>query len=279
MAVDVTTYLANRLKYHAASRVATQEGESLGQALNLDAHPVTTQKVWSSPLSGFPVNTASFKGTTDGIAASMDLVEVFKQGAISSSWYSNDNNGENGLVWTNEAYPNVRLFENVIMTPVKGSDQKATAGGANGQVVYQSYEVLSGVSAPTYDAPLEGYSRIQDWVSPMAVFDSSNGRPVPGFTVRIMAKTAAAAWVDSSSSNTQDLEKLKADWALANGTWEFIYSAGLATFARNYTPKGESAPVIRMTGFQYIGKYLDETLIENVNNVSNIVSTNLEWQD
>ena len=34
---DVTTYLANRLKYHAASRVATQEGESLGQASRFNA--------------------------------------------------------------------------------------------------------------------------------------------------------------------------------------------------------------------------------------------------
>ena len=271
--MNIKTYLDNRLKYHAASRVAIQEGESLGKALNLDAHTVTTQKIWSSPLSGFPVNTASAKGTTDGIAGSMDLVTVFKNGATSSNWYSADSTGVSGVVWINAAYPNVRLFENVIMTPVKDSDQKATAGSANGQVVFQSYEVVEGATAPTYDAPLEGYQRIQDWVSPMAIFDSSNGKPVPGYTVRIMAKTAAASWVDSSSSNTQDLEKLRADWALANGTWEFIYSSGLATFAKNYTPKGEGVPVIRMSGFQYIGKYLDDEINSFIEDFSNYVSS------
>jgi len=251
---DLPKFLENRLKYHTASRVAIEEEESLSQALNLDTHTVTSQKIWTGPLSGFPVNSTTItKNTTDGIIGSMDLVNVFKNEAVSSNWYSNDLTGGSGIVWINTEYPNVRLFENVIMTPVKGSDQPANN--------FQAYEILS------------GEQRIQDWVSPMAIFDQSNSKPVPGYTVRVMAKKLTESWVNSSSSNTQDLEQIPAtNWALANGTWEFIYSAGLVIFNKQYTPFKNNYPVIRMTGFQYIGEYLDNDLNEFIEGFSDYIT-------
>ena len=230
--INMTTYLNNRLKYHTASRVATQEDESLGQALNLDTHTVTSQKVWSSPLSGFPVNSPKkYKETKDGIGASQNLVSIFKENGSSEEF-------KGGYIWTNPNYPNVRLFENVSMSPVEGSDGENSAN----EVVYQSYEVLS------------GNQRIQDWVSPMAVFDSSNGKPVPGYTVRIMAKNEETAlWNDSSISTEQDIEKIQGtDWALSKGTWEFIYNAGIVTFEKDHTPMGAR---ISTTSYDWISIY------------------------
>jgi hypothetical protein len=49
----------NRVKYHTASRVASQSGEALLQALTIDGHTVSTNKVWAS--NRFPENTEAVK--------------------------------------------------------------------------------------------------------------------------------------------------------------------------------------------------------------------------
>ena len=120
-------YLANRLKYHTASRIATQTGEALAQALNVDGHIVTTNKVWASPQTAF-INNVN-KANTDSVDATNDLVAAFKNGATSKAFW------KGGLVWTNPNYPAVKLYENVPMTPVKGSD---------GSGKFQAYEILAG---------------------------------------------------------------------------------------------------------------------------------------
>ena len=69
-------YLANRLKYHTASRIATQTGEALAQALNVDGHIVTTNKVWASPQTAF-INNVN-KANTDSVDATNDLVAALE---------------------------------------------------------------------------------------------------------------------------------------------------------------------------------------------------------
>jgi hypothetical protein len=171
---QLNPYLKNRLKYHAASRLASQTGEGLGQALNVDGHIVTSNKIWAAPQTAFPNNAD--KNNVDPFDATNDLVDVFKtqlydltkdttfladveyfvevdgkytlesvvvgeEIPIDKKYYVKSNtitsesfwNGTNSKVWTNSKYPAVRLYENVPMTTVKGSD-----GGGK----FQSYEVL-----------------------------------------------------------------------------------------------------------------------------------------
>jgi len=235
-------YLANRLKYHAASRVGAKIEDPLANALNLDGHTVVANKVWSASLDQFPVNSGLNKNATDGIAASIDLVSVFKTEADGYILSGSDFN--DGKIWTNTKYPAVKLYENVTMTPVNGSN------GASSAPHYQSFEVLK-----------DGI-RVQDWVSPMAVFDSSNGKPVPGFTARIMATKKNTIWKPSDLDKTQDLENANANWALSKGTWEFIYGAGMVTFDPENCPGkllGED-PKVRITAFAYNGEYLSDTI-------------------
>ena len=219
-------YLANRLKYHAASRIASQEDESLLQALTLDGHTVVTSKIWAS--SRFPVNTEEWKRKKDGVPATQDLVAVFKglPGTVSTVL------ANGGTKWTNPNY-DVELYEAVPMTPVAGSN----GSGSN----YEAYELL------------EDGKRLQDWVSPMAAFDPEINAPIPGFTGIFEAKGTTGNWVELSEDS---------EWVLANGTWEFAYLGGMLTFNKDYTPVGKSKANIRMTAFRYCGEYLSEDLAD-----------------
>lgn len=236
-------YLANRLKYHAASRVAAKEADPLLNALNLDGHTVLTSKVWSSPASEFPVNTGANKTTTNSTQATDDLVTVFKDGGVSSSY-------ANGLIWTNSKYPAVKLYENVEMTPVVGSNGSGTK--------YEAYEILD-----------EDGIRVMDWVSPMAAFDASVGKPTPGFAGKVEV-FKGSAWTE-----LQNCADVQGKWALAEGNWEFIYNAGIVTFNADYTPTQYSYTKVRWTGFQYIGTYLSETL----DNIDTAIESSAELFD
>lgn len=228
-------FLANRLKYHTASRIATQTGEALAQALNVDGHIVTTNKVWASPQTAF-INNIN-KANTDSVDATNDLVAAFKTGAVSGAFW----NG--GTVWTNENYPAVKLYENVPMTVVKGSD-----GGGK----FQAYEILAGE-----DGESQGTIRIVDWIAPTAVADQTNGAPVAGYSGIPMYNGTALKLADTSK------------WAEAGGHYEFAYLAGMLTFEPGFTPQDKSSDAVNtttgktyitLTAFKYVGEYLDKTL-------------------
>ena len=228
-------YLANRLKYHTASRIATQTGEALAQALNVDGHIVTTNKVWAAPQTAF-VNNVN-KGNTDSVDATNDLVTAFKVGAVSASFW----NG--GTVWTNELYPAVKLYENVPMTVVSGSD-----GGGK----FQAFEILAGE-----DGVSQGTKRIVDWIAPTAVADQENGSPVAGYSGIPMYNGTALKLADTSK------------WAEAGGHYEFAYIAGMLTFEPGYTPQDKATAAVNtttgktyisLTAFKYVGEYVDAVL-------------------
>lgn len=225
-------YLNNRLKYHTASRIGAQTGYSLAQSLDVDGHIVTTGKIWAAPALAFPNNAD--KANVDSVDATNDLVTVFKNGATSTAFW----NG--GTVWTNPAYPAVKLYEDVPMTTVKGSD-----GGGK----FQAYEVLAAT-----DGVSEGTIRLNDWVAPTAVADQENGKPVAGFSGIPMYDGTALKLADTSK------------WAEAGGHWEFVYIAGMLTFEPGYTPedqsKGTKAAGITLTAFKYVGDYLTDTIAD-----------------
>ena len=218
-------YLANRLKYHAASRIASQEGEALLQALTLDGHTVVTSKVWAG--TRFPVNTTEYKKSKNGSKSTLDLVKVFKEaeGTISESF-----NG--GTRYTNTNY-DVELYENVDMTAVPGSN----SSGNN----YESYEVLSGTV------------RLQDWVSPMAAFDPSINAPIPGFTGIFYSSSDGTNFTELGDQST---------WVPSLGNWEFAYIGGMLTFDASVTPVGKGQTNIKLTAFRYCGEYLSEDLAD-----------------
>jgi hypothetical protein len=285
-------YLANRLKYHTAGRLASQVGESLTQALNVDGHTVTTKTVWSAPASAFPNN--GNKDNVDPFDATNDLVEVFKTGyaltqdsvadatktyyklkadtreyvlqnsipsgnlpaytyyeqiapaAVSAKFW----NG--GAVWTNDAWDAVKLYENVPMTKVKGSDGK---GG-----LFQAYEVL----ASGKDGVSSGTIRLTDWVGPTAVADLTTGKPVAGFSG---IPTFASSATDTNKTYLSKVDR----WTGA--TWEFVYIAGLLTFEPDYTPENESENAqIALTAFKYTGKYLTDSLTTVQTDLADAVS-------
>jgi hypothetical protein len=248
---QLNPYLKNRLKYHAASRLASQTGEGLAQAMNVDGHTVTTAKVWAAPASAFPNNAD--KNNVDAIDATNDLVTVFKtakklaDGTMSvveskDFWATDKAGNKNGKVWTNTAYPAVKLYENVPMTAVKGSD-----GGGK----FQSFEILA-----AEDGYSEGTLRVSDWIAPTAVADQTTGKVVAGFSGIPMYNGAA-------------LTKDTGRWAATLGTWEFVYIAGMLTFEPGYTPENKSTSavdgttrksVITLTAFKYDGDYLSDKL-------------------
>ena len=223
-------YLNNRLKYHTASRIGAQTGYSLAQSLDVDGHIVTTNKVWAAPATAFPNNAD--KANVDSVDATNDLVTVFKVGAVSGAFW----NG--GTVWTNENYPAVKLYENVPMTAVKGSD-----GGGK----FQAYEILAAADGVT-----SGTIRLTDWVAPTAVADRTNGKPVAGFSGIPMYDGTALKLADTSN------------WAEAGGHYEFVYIAGMLTFEPGYTPenqsKGNKKDGITLTAFKYCGEYLADSI-------------------
>lgn len=232
-------YLANRLKYHTASRIATQTGEALAQALNVDGHIITTNKVWAAPQTAF-INNVD-KANTDSVDATNDLVAAFKIGGVKTAFHAG------GFVWTNPSYPAVRLYENVPMTKVNGSD-----GGGK----FQAFEILAGV-----DGVSKGTKRIVDWIAPTAVADQVTGLPVAGYS-------------GIPQYNGQALKVANPDkWAESMGSYEFAYMSGLLTFEPGYTPQdvGGASAVnnIKLTAFKYIGAYLSDTLTSMTTNTAN----------
>ena len=280
-------YLANRLKYHTASRIATQTGEALAQALNVDGHIVTTNKVWAAPQTSF-VNNVN-KGNTDSVDATNDLVAAFKtpvyykvtetkfaekttyyvlvdgkyvETAVTAGetipeeteyytssvkseqfWATDQNGNKNGKVWTNTVYPAVKLYENVPMTVVSGSD-----GGGK----FQAFEILA-----DEDGVSQGTKRIVDWIAPTAVADQENGSPVAGYSGIPMYNGTALKLADTSK------------WAEAGGHYEFAYIAGMLTFEPGYTPQDKATAAVNtttgktyisLTAFKYVGEYVDAVL-------------------
>lgn len=232
-------YLANRLKYHTASRIATQTGEALAQALNVDGHIITTNKVWAAPQTAF-INNVD-KANTDSVDATNDLVAAFKVGGVKKAFHAG------GFVWTNPSYPAVRLYENVPMTKVKGSD-----GGGK----FQAFEILAGE-----DGVSEGTKRIVDWIAPTAVADRVTGQPVAGYS-------------GIPQYNGQALKLANpGKWAESKGSYEFAYMSGLLTFEPGFTPQDVDATngvnKIKLTAFKYIGAYLSDTLTSMTTNTAN----------
>ena len=232
-------YLANRLKYHTASRIATQTGESLAQALNVDGHIITTNKVWAAPQTAF-INNVD-KASTDSVDATNDLVAAFKNGGVETAFHAG------GSVWTNPSYPAVRLYENVPMTKVNGSD-----GGGK----FQAFEILAGE-----DGVSEGTKRIVDWIAPTAVADQVTGLPVAGYS-------------GIPQYNGQALKVANpGKWAEALGSYEFAYMSGLLTFEPGFTPQDVDATngvnKIKLTAFKYIGAYLSDTLTSITTSTAN----------
>lgn len=263
---DVTTYqlnpfFKNRVKYHSASRLASQTGEGLAQAMNVDGHIVTTAKVWAAPATAFPNNAD--KDNVDAIDATNDLVTVFKtavklaDGAMSEVssvdfWSTDKADVKSGKVWTNTAYPAVKLYENVPMTAVKGSD-----GGGK----FQSFEILAGA-----DGYSEGTLRVSDWVTPTSVADLTTGKVVAGFSGIPMYSGAAL---------TKDTSR----WSPDKGTWEFVYIAGMLTFEPGYTPQDKASTavdantyksVVSLTAFKYCGEYLDKNITSIETDITDI---------
>ena len=233
-------YLANRLKYHTASRIATQTGEALAQALNVDGHIITTNKVWAAPQTAF-INNVN-KANTDSVDATNDLVKAFTEnGGVETAFHAG------GSVWTNPSYPAVRLYENVPMTKVNGSD-----GGGK----FQAFEILAGE-----DGVSAGTKRIVDWIAPTAVADQVTGLPVAGYS-------------GIPQYNGQALKVANPDkWAESKGSYEFAYMSGLLTFEPGFTPQdvGGASAVnkIKLTAFKYIGAYLSDTLTSITTSTAN----------
>ena len=232
-------YLANRLKYHTASRIATQTGEALAQALNVDGHIITTNKVWAAPQTAF-INNVN-KANTDSVDATNDLVAAFKNGGVETAFHAG------GSVWTNPNYPAVRLYENVPMTKVNGSD-----GGG----MFQAFEILAGE-----DGVSAGTKRIVDWIAPTAVADQVTGLPVAGYS-------------GIPQYNGQALKLANPDkWAESKGSYEFAYMSGLLTFEPGFTPQdvdsANGVNKIKLTAFKYIGAYLSDTLTSITTSTAN----------
>ena len=231
-------YLNNRLKYHTASRVAISTAQSMMQATNVDGHTVTTAQVWASENENFPKNTSAFAESSNVVGATNDLVDVFKNGheyAVTEGISAN----LVGKVFRNDDFPAVELYEAVQMTAVEYSDD-------------QAWEIKN------------GNNRVMDWCSPTAV---KNGvLPVPGYTGIAQATTTdGTTW-----TILQDSSNLSYGWSLAGGNWQFVYMSGMLTFHPNYIPSKMSFQRIRFTGFKYIGKYLDASINEVDNRITNI---------
>lgn len=231
-------YLANRLKYHTASRVANQTGDSLAASFNVDGHIVRTSSVWANGIKDFPLQ--SNKKNADPVGATDDLVTVFKNGATSKSFW----NG--GLVWTNPNYPAVKLYENVTLTPVAASlGQNMNSGTPSGTARYQAYEILAAA-----DGISEGTLRLTEWVAPPAIIDPETGSPVAGYSGKQML------------NGTPLQAKDDANWSLGGGHWEFVYIAGILTFEMGYTPQeiNKSTAGLTLTAFKFTGEYLDASI-------------------
>ena len=231
-------YLDNRLKFHTASRVAIETQQPLAAAMNVDGHVVTDKKVWTSKISEFPLNGSNWKSSTDVVGTTNDLVNVFTNNRTEGSGITRTAL-HNGYVWKNSAYPAVELYDAVEMSAVQFSDGPDSSGKP------QAYEILGS----------DGL-RIMDWVPPTAVIDPETGSPVPGYS------GIGEVFDGSSWTILQQSAKANYAWALANGTWEFVYISGMLTFDPQYTPTSTNMGYtkVRYTGFKYIGSTLDTAI-------------------
>lgn len=235
MNLDDNSYLRNRLKYHAASRIGIQTGQALGQAMNTDGHNVQSSQVWTSPASHFIVqSTDDMKKSTNGILTNIQLVADFKKTGTKIKDLAN------GEVWENNNYPAVRLYCQCEMSAVAGSNGVGSK--------YEAYELL------------DGGSRIMDWIAPTSVKD--NGLPVPGYTARIEGYKASK-WTD-----LENCGDVGGNWALAQNNWEFVYMSGMCTFHPSTTPTEYSYTKLRITAFAYKGEYLSDKLSEMSQNTA-----------
>ena len=236
MNLDDNSYLRNRLKYHAASRIGIQTGQALGQAMNTDGHNVQSSQVWTSPASDFIVqSTDAMKKSTNGILTNIQLVADFKKTGTKIKDLAN------GEVWENDSYPAVRLYCQCEMSAVAGSNGVGSK--------YEAYELL------------DGDSRIMDWIAPTSVKD--NGLPVPGYTARIEGYKSSK-WTD-----LENCGDVSGNWALAQNNWEFVYMSGMCTFHPETTPTEYSYTKLRITAFAYKGSYLSDTLTSMTTNTAN----------
>ena len=223
-------YLNNRLKFHTASRVAISTAYSLAQSMNSDGHTVTKQQIWTADDSQFPKNTGDNKTTSDGITATIDLVNVFTNNLTEGNGVEKtDLPNSGGEVWTNTAYPAVTLYRNAVLNAVRLSDNMA-------------WELKV------------GGNRVMDWVSPTSVKDG--GLPVPGYTGIIEASNDN--W--STAKVIETAPALEYGWELAKGNWEFVYLSGMVTFHPDYIPSKMGYNKLRITAFAYAGTYLADTL-------------------
>ena len=222
-------YLNNRLKYHTASRVAISTGQSMMQATNGDGHTVTSAQVWSAKNNEFPKNV-DYAESSDIVAATKELVSIFKNGNHYVVTQGIINANLVGKVFRNNDFPAVELYEEVEMTDVQYSDK-------------QAWEIKNGTN------------RVMDWCAPTAV---KNGvLPVPGYTGYAEASSDGEKW-----TILQDSPNKSYGWSLAGGNWEFVYMSGMLTFHPDYIPSAMSFSKVRFTGFKYIGKYLDDQLAQ-----------------
>lgn len=256
-------YLNNRLKYHTASRVGIQDGQSMLQATNPDGHIVTKSQIWTAESTEFPYNTGSNKTTSDGTAATKNLAAVFARAGIEKVTWSWDEiknqyskivekveitDGtdaevlaqlEDNGVYESSAYPAARLYWHKELSSVEYSND-------------QSYECL-----------MYSGARAMDWIAPTAVKD--NGLPVPGYT------GFAEAYIGNAWKPMED----QSGWDFGAGNWEFVYMSGLLTLNASHKLAAKSASKVRYTGFQYIGKTLDKTL-DTISNATMAIKP-FEW--
>ena len=261
-------FLDNRLKYHTASRVAIETQQPLAAAMNVDGHVVTDRSVWTSGLEEFPLNSSSWKTSTDTIGTTSDLVSVFTNNRtpvegkiVKEVIYRKDSEGnptteEIGYIWTNSDYPAVKLFDRVEMEAVPFSDGPDSSGQP------QAYHILdaSGI-------------RVTNWVPCTSVIDPSTGSPCPGYSGIAEVNASDSATIDSTGwtiLQQSDKPNKTYKWALAEGTWEFVFLSGMLVFDPSYTPTTSSMGYkkVRWTGFQYKGTTLD-------NSVKSLLSGNM----
>ena len=233
--LDDNIFLKNRLSFHAASKVGISTKESLAQATNVDGHTVTDTQVWIALNSEFPKNTGDNKTTSDGVAATNDLVEVFTNKRTVSEKITKTSLPNGGFVWRNADYPAVELYDQAVMSAVANSDDEA------------------------WELKVDG-SRVMDWVAATSVKD--NGLPVPGYAGIIEADNEDNEWVilQKSPNASKNNTSLTYGWELAKATWEFIYMPGMLKFHPDYIPSLMSYKRIRITAFKYIGKYLNDII-------------------
>lgn len=242
-------FTENRPLFHTASRVAAQTGYSLAQALDPDGHIVRHSSVWTATTDQFPMNVST---TTDPKDATDDLVKVFAgtpdsagdittlvDGASLDRTFTDTTGNVIGKVYRNSKYPAVELFYQVQLSGVANSDGEDSGG------TFQSFEVQ------------ENGARVMDWVAPTAVINPGTGKPVAGFS-------GIAEAFDGSGWTV--LQKVP-EWALAAGSWEFVYIAGMLRFEPSVTPANNNYEGVRFTGFKYIGNTLDKSLED----------TNMKW--